>query len=72
MSYDTHKTWFYQISGRDLQLWQLVDSGNIEVLAGYKILLPGEYYGRALIYPNEDISDGLRIEYAALNEPFVS
>jgi hypothetical protein len=71
MSYDTHRNWFYQIAGRDIHLYQMVDSGNVTTVAGYRILLPDEFYGRQIIYPNEDISDGLRFEYTALIEPFV-
>ena len=72
MSFDTDKTWVYQIVGRDLQLWQYVQTANTYVLAGYRIKMPNDYYGNQLIYPNEDITNGLRIEYTALNEPFVS
>ena len=72
MSFDTDKTWFYQIVGRDLQLWQYVQTANTDTLAGYKIKLPNDYYGNQLIYPNEDITNGLRIEYTALDEPFIS
>ena len=72
MSFNTNKTWVYQIVGRDLQLWQYVQTANTYTLAGYRIKLPNEYYGDHLIYPNEDITNGLRIEYTALDEPFVS
>ena len=72
MSFNTDKTWFYQIVGRNIQLWQYVQSANTGTLAGYRIRLPNDYYGNQLIYPNEDITDGLRIEYTALDEPFIS
>ena len=72
MSFDTDKTWLYQIVGRDLQLWQYLQTANTDTLGGYRIKLPNDYYGNQLIYPNEDITNGLRIEYTALNEPFVS
>ena len=72
MSFNTDKTWFYQIVGRNIQLWQYVQSANTGTLAGYRIRLPNEYYGNQLIYPNEDITNGLRFEYTSLNEPFVS
>ena len=72
MSFDTNRTWFYQIVGRDIQLWQYVQNSNTDTLAGYRIRLPNDYYGNQLIYPNEDITDGLRIEYKALNEPFIA
>jgi hypothetical protein len=72
MSFDTNRTWYYQIVGRDLQLWQYVQTANTDTLAGIRIKLPNDYYGNQLIYPNEDITNGLRIEYTALNEPFVA
>ena len=71
MSFDTDRTWVYQIVGRDLQLWQYVQTANTDTVAGYRIKLPNDYYGNQLIYPNEDITNGLRIEYTALDEPFI-
>ena len=72
MSFDTDRNWFYKIVGRDIHLWQYVQTANTSTLAGYRIKLPNEYYGNQLIYPNEDITDGLRIEYTSLNEPFIA
>jgi len=72
MSFDTNKTWFYQFSGRDLQLYQYVQSANTDTVAGFRIKLPADYYANQLIYPNEDITDGLRIEYTSLDEPFIA
>ena len=72
MSFDTNRTWFYQIVGRNIQLWQYVQTADTDTLAGYRIKLPNSYYGNQLVYPNEDITNGLRIEYTALNEPFVA
>ena len=72
MSFDTNKTWFYQFSGRDLQLYQYVQSANTDTVAGFRIKLPLDYYANQLIYPNEDITDGLRIEYTSLDEPFIA
>ncbi len=72
MSYDTHKTWFFQIAGRDIHLWQYVESSATDTLAGIRISLPDEYYGKQLIYPDESITSGLRFEGTAFIEPFVS
>ena len=72
MSFDTDRNWFYKIVGRDIHLWQYVQTANTDTLAGYRIKLPNEYYGNQLIYPNEDITDGLRIEYTSLSEPFIA
>ena len=49
MSYDTHKTWLYKLEGRDIHLYQYIDGVATDTLAGYKIALPGEYYGNQLI-----------------------
>ena len=71
MSFDTNKNWVYQLSGRDIHLWQYIQGAATTTLGDYKIRLPGEYYGSQLIYPDEDITNGLRVEYTALIEPFV-
>ena len=76
MSYDPHKNWFYELYGRKAHLWQWTESGAINTIGpaglSYRVKSPGDSYGKQLIYPNEDITDGLRVEYTALYEPFVS
>ena len=72
MSFSTNKNWFYSLSGRHIHLWQWVDTAATDTVGSYKVKLPAEYYGKQLIYPNEDISSGLRVEYTAFSEPFVS
>ena len=72
MSFDTNKTWFYQLLGRNIQLYQYVQTANTDTLSGFRIKLPADYYANQLIYPNEDITDGLRIEYTSLDEPFIA
>ena len=72
MSFDTNKTWFYQLLGRNIQLYQYVQTANTDTVAGFRIKLPLDYYANQLIYPNEDITDGLRIEYTSLDEPFIA
>ena len=71
MSYDTNKNWFYEISGRDIHLWQLVETAATDTIGAHRVKLPAEYYSKQLIYPDEDITNGLRVEYTALSEPFV-
>lgn len=68
MSYQTFKNWYYQIQGRYIHLWQIANSAFIDTIGSYKIRLPGERSSIQLIYPDEDISDGLRIEYTSFNE----
>jgi len=76
MSYDTNRNWMYSLSGRHIHLWQWTETSATDSLTGtggtYKFRLPSEGYGKQLIYPNEDISSGLRVEYTAFTEPFVS
>lgn len=72
MSFDTHRTWFYNLSGRNIHLYQYVETANTSTLAGYRIRLPDDYYGNQLIYPNESITNGLMYEGTAFVEPFVS
>ena len=72
MSYDTHKTWFFQTVGRNIHLWQYVESNATDTLAGIRISLPDEHYGKQLIYPDESNTSGLRFEGTAFVEPFVN
>ena len=72
MSYDTHRNWVYQTVGRNIHLWQYVQSGSsVVLLDGYNVRLPSDHYGSQLIYPDEDITNGLRYEGTAFIEPFV-
>jgi len=71
MSYDTNKSWLYRLEGRYVYLWQYIDGANTTALDGHRIQLPNEYYGKQLIYPDEDITNGLRVEYTSISEPFV-
>ena len=72
MSFDTHKNWFYELYGRKVHLWQWVETAATDTLGGFRIKLPTEYYGQQLIYPDEDITNGLRVEYTALYQPFIT
>ena len=72
MSFDTHKNWFYELYGRYIHLWQWVESAATDTLGSYRIKLPSEYYGKQLIYPDEDITNGLRVEYTSLYNPFIT
>jgi len=56
MSRDTNLNWFYEIVGRNVHLWQYNESAA----------------GDAIIYPDEDITDGLRFEGTAYIKPFVA
>ena len=72
MSFDTNLTWIYQVVGKNIHLYQYVQTANTDTVAGYKIRLPNDYYGNQLIYPDETITNGLMYEGTAFIEPFVS
>ena len=72
MSFETHKNWFYQLHGKQIHLWQYSKTGNTDLVGGYRVRLPSEFYGNQLIYPNESITNGLKIEYTSIDEPFVN
>ena len=67
MSYDTNKNYYYKRHGKVLRLYKFRKN----------TLGPVDSNGRVnsanadFIYPDEAITDGLRIEYTALTKPFV-
>jgi hypothetical protein len=68
MSSYVDKEYFYYLRGRELLLYKLLGSRNRTRITQTGIL---QSYHNELMYPDEDITDGLRIEYTALNEPFI-
>jgi len=56
MSQDTNLNWFYELVGRNVHLWQYNDTST----------------GDDIIYPDEDITNGLRFEGTAYIKPFVA
>jgi hypothetical protein len=72
MSYKTGQTWFYYLNGRNIELYQRSDYGRTDTLGSYKIRLPDDSSGTYFIYPDEDISNGLRIQYTSLDTPFIA
>ena len=69
MSSYVDKEWFYYLRGRELLLYKLLGGSSNERITQDGIL---RTRGKELMYPNEDIASGLRVEYTALNEPFVA
>jgi len=69
MSSYVDKDYFYYLRGRELLLYKLLGSRNRTRITQTGIL---QSYHNELMYPDEDIENGLRIEYTALNEPFVA
>ena len=56
MSRDTNLNWCYEIVGRNVHLWQYNETST----------------GDDIIYPDEDITNGLRFEGTAYIKPFVA
>ena len=69
MSSYVDREWFYYLRGRELLLYKLLGGSSNERITQDGIL---RTRGKELMYPNEDIASGLRVEYTALNEPFVA
>lgn len=69
MSYNVSEEWYYYLRGRELILYQLLGGSTNERITQSGVLRTRD---NELMYPNENIADGLRIEYTALDEPFVA
>mgnify|MGYP003116568997 CR=1 FL=1 len=69
MSVNVTNEWYYFLRGREILLYKLLGGSSTE-----RVTQSGVFSTRSheLMYPDEDIENGLRIEYTALNEPFVS
>jgi hypothetical protein len=68
MSYDTDRTYVYIYSGKKIRLYKIVRS------SGRIIDNQGRVSGGLLdeiIYPDESITNGLRIEFTKIVQPFV-
>ena len=69
MSSYVDREWFYYLKGRNIHLYKLLGGSSSERITQSGVI---KTLDRELMYPNEDIADGLRIEYTALNEPYIS
>jgi hypothetical protein len=69
MSSYVDKDYFYYLRGRELLLYKLLGSRNSDRITQTGVL---QSYDNELVYPDEDIVNGLRIEYTRINEPFIS
>ena len=68
MSYDTNRTYAYVQNGKQLRLYKIVRSAG-RIVDNQGRLSGGELDD--IIYPDEAITEGLRIEYTAIEKPFV-
>tara|TARA_R100000656_G_scaffold112256_1_gene84365 strand:+ start:1453 stop:1914 length:462 start_codon:yes stop_codon:yes gene_type:complete len=69
MSYDTDRNWFYFLKGKKLRLYRYRRTSS-KIVDNQGRVSGGDY--DYLIYPDETIVDGLRIEYTSLLLPFVN
>jgi hypothetical protein len=69
MSSYVDKEFFYYLRGRELLLYKLLGSRNRTRITQTGVL---QSYHNELMYPDEYIENGLRVEYTALNEPFIA
>jgi hypothetical protein len=69
MSVNVSKEWYYFLRGREILLYKLLGGSSTE-----RVTQSGVFSTRSheLMYPDEDIANGLRVEYTALNEPFIT
>lgn len=67
MSYDTNRTYAYIQSGKKLRLYKIRRSAG-RIIDNQGRVKGGEFDD--IIYPDEAITNGLRIEYTAIEKPF--
>ena len=69
MSSYVDREWFYYLRGRELLLYKLLGGSSSERITQSGVFKTQQ---NELMYPDENIADGLRIEYTSLNEPFIA
>ena len=69
MSSYVDKDYFYYLKGREILLYKLSGSRNSDRISQSGVF---RSYDNELVYPDENIANGLRIEYTRVNEPFIS
>tara|TARA_R100001530_G_C4286331_1_gene146895 strand:+ start:244 stop:936 length:693 start_codon:yes stop_codon:yes gene_type:complete len=68
MSSYVDKEWFYYLRGREVLIYKILGGSSTSRISQNGVL---QSYDKELMYPDEDIADGLRIEYTRVSEPFV-
>jgi len=69
MSYDTNRNYAYMQQGKQLRLYKILKSSG-RVVDNQGRVTRGDM--SSIIYPDEAITEGLRIEYTALEKVFVA
>ena len=69
MSSYVDKEWFYYLRGREVLIYKIQGGSSTQRITQSGVF---QSYDKELMYPDEDIADGLRIEYTRVSEPFVA
>ena len=69
MSSYVDKDYFYYLRGREILLYKLLGSRNSDRITQSGVL---QSYDNELLYPDEYIANGLRVEYTMVSEPFIA
>ena len=69
MSSYVDREWFYYLRGREILIYKMQGGSSTQRITQSGVF---QSYDKELMYPDEDISEGLRIEYTRVSEPFVS
>jgi len=75
MSFLTNKTFTFFHEGKNIEIYKIstrISNGTIHDYYGHKIIAPTSGGTAGVEYPDEDIENGIRIEYTALQEPFIA
>ena len=73
MSYQTNKSFAFYHHGKVVEIYRVTTDidGEIATLDGYKMVIPSSSSTTGISYPDETITNGIRVEYTALVKPFV-
>ena len=69
MSFFVDKEWFYYLRGREILVYKFRGGFGVGRISQNGVF---QSYDKELMYPDEDIANGLRIEYTRVSEPFVA
>ena len=73
MSFQTNKTFTYYLQGKVIEIYRITTSvdGTVTDYYSHKIIAPTSGGTSGIQYPDETITNGIRVEYTALVEPFI-
>ena len=64
--------YYYTIVGKNIELWEYIDSAAYDTIGEYRVKLPAERFSNNLVYPTTAVVNGLMFEGTAYIEPFVN